>query len=459
MSVMPPGVGVDSITVQARMETNPLTQKVQPRWSASYQIHPSLKATMKDLPPDVVSHRCRPLTLSFRRGVTYEIELRRQRVATHWDTLQSLKMPTRIGEAIQAVKGEAMKRHMKVDVEWLRTYIQEHSESSVLRGIKWPELGDPAEHIGTWKSIYDSYMKYADMLINGDLTSLHFEPMFNQGSRARYNGDPAFANMETLEGYIERSRLVAFHPRFSAGFALIPKENKAAFYRDCIEGAINEFDNFDLGAHLTCPLYDGGKSYRMVDDAFLGGSPTVGILGDDVNSVDQNGEFTAQDGSTWDSYAGTILGDAFTSDRLQIGHPSVASGVMWTSIDDTIASAWLMRDGLTEYESIMERQKDDEEQKFFLGLSYTGKTNPEGDPHIIGVKLMADDAPKVKPLPENQVLTVKRTNDEYSMLAHQSAFYGKTADGERLLDLFGQVDAGDWISPGRLVDRVIGISD
>ena len=342
-------------------------------------------------------------------------------------------------------------------MDHLRKYITEHKDSSVLPGNKWPTLGDPANHLKVWQDIEQLHRANFEKIINGELIDKHFEPMFNGGARARYNGDPVVAGIEEMEGSIERTRMVAFHPVHSTGFAFIPKEKKPQFYRDCIEGAIELFPEWDVDAHLMCPLYDGGKVYPAMHDALLGGSPTLAILGDDTNMVDADGNFSARDGKGWESQAGSMMGTANGYDRLQIGHQSIASGVMFTSIDGTIASAWLARNGPRDVAGIMETEQADQDRKFFLGLSLEGITNPEGDPHLIGAKLMADNAAQFKPLPENQVLKLKRQNEEAEMYAHQAAFYGKTPDNGRLIDLFGAVEAGDWVNPGRLVNEVIGL--
>ena len=69
--------------------------------------------------------------------------------------------------------------------------------------------------------------------------------------------------MQNVSGYLERSRIVSFHPSFSLQNAFIL--DKSAFYRDVLADAV---DILKPAAELVFPLVEGGNIYVEASEEF-----------------------------------------------------------------------------------------------------------------------------------------------------------------------------------------------
>jgi len=336
-----------------------------------------------------------------------------------------------------------------------------------MSGTKWPELGDAYDQRSQWQKLLDIHRTRCESVINGDFMGKMPDFPLSMGSRQRYAGEGVESDVEDWvhSGYIERSRVVLFHPALSSWFAFLPKEKKPLYYKETVMGALDLLEVETTGEYLS-PLWDGGKIYERVADSLQGGAPITIGLGDDYNVIDEDGQLHAIDGSTWDSFAGMIngRGSHWMTTRFG-GHNSVPSGLMKTSTDDQIAMARTIdvnqrRTGkmvpqMTDSDliaGVVDFQPADENAKFVLGLTYNLDDGPDY-PGICGIKLMTDDADSFRPLQEGRTLNLRRQPDQGAEDAHQAAFLGRTVDNESLLTLLAGMEATEWMSPSVMLKR------
>jgi len=473
MSVHRPAIGVTKYQVTAVFRQDPNSQYTVPHWTAKMELEPGFKKVIKDLPDWQREHRSRKISLAFAKGQAIELQRRANSVAKMRPVLKDLTLNDETSLEVAIIQAEAFLKHSKMDPKYINHYIKEHEHSSVMSGIKWPQLGDADKHSSDWQAILQMHRSRAEQVVNGEMMGKMPDFRLSLGSRQRYNGDPSeqYPDEWIHAGAIERSRVVLFHPALSSWFAFLPKEKKPQYYRDTVMGALDVMGVEVVGEYIS-PLWDGGSIYAKVADALQGGRPLTIGLGDDYNVIDEDGRLYAVDGSTWDSFAGVINGRGSTWMTTYFGgHTSVPSGVMKTSTDDQIAMASVidtitsregkmipdLRDGKL-IDGVVEFQPEDEDNVFVLGLTYNLDGGPD-NPGICGVKLMEDSAETFRPLQEGRTLNLKREDDVNALLSHQNAFSGLTLDNESLLSVMSKVEAPDWISPGLLLRRTIEFED
>lgn len=472
MSIHRPGIGVTEMSVSARFMDDPENRghKV-PHFSMTCKLEPGLKAVIKDLPEWQRTHRSRKISLAFSRGQYFELARRATATRNKMDILKRLAIPDDQSRVTSIIQAEAFKKGAKVDPEYLMKYIKEHETSSVFAGTKWPMLGDPHDFKREWQQLLDYHLAVCDAIIDDEMFGKMPNFALNLGSRQRYNGQPVEADPDswTHQGFIERSRVVLYHPALSSWFAFLPKEAKPTYYKDTVLNALDYLNIETVGEYIS-PLWAGGKVYSRVANAMQGGDPITLGLGDDYNVIDSDGVLHAVDGSTWDSFAGVICGRGhYWSSTYFGGHNSVPSGVVDTTTKDQLAMAHLVNErqkitgrmidkmeGNDSYllPGVAEFQPADSDASFVLGLTY-GTPKGVEFPALCGVKLMEDSADTFRPLQEGRTITQTRLDDENALLSHQNAFYGLTIDNESLLTVMAGIDPEDWISPGTLLRRTI----
>ena len=326
-------------------------------------------------------------------------------------------------------------------------YIKDHVNSSVVPGSKWGELQNADPEF--WQLFYDHYDELFEAMDGGGMCGRLPSFEFNLGMRARPEMafDPDIGG-GPYRGVTTRSRMVNFHPALSAVSAFI-KDKKQA-YSDVINGWLDVLD-FE-GEYLT-PLVDGGKIYDVASRAFDGEfeHDVVIALGDDWNIIKPDGTFIARDGSTWESYVATILGEPFYPSFTAFGGgPAVPSGVYDTSINDGLGMMWLKG---REIPGVIEYQDMDAKRKFILGLSFA---EDHLKPRLQGIKLSADDPTKAERLQEDRVYQARGKNSTLERKSWLMAYEGELLNGEDILSAFTKVSADrDYFAPREVIREVL----
>jgi len=443
---MPPSPGSQEMWFMAKPTT--IDEKPAMEVAVRHRLWPETKALIKKLPKDQLVHRGRSETTAWGYLRNNELTKRINGVREAYDQLIKVQMPDRLAQEIMAVKMDAVLKNASLDMDHLAKYANEHSTSSAVAGSKWNEanLADTS----FWKGIYEWHLeKWERMADNGMYGLAPTFPMYS-GMRGRpevlQKVKQLYDAEDAQQGDITRSRIVAFHPALSTDWAFMPDHH--AVYEEVLEYCI---DVMDVPGKVISPLLQGGSIYRDVSDALH--SPTnedlYCVLGDDRTHI-KKGQFQAVDGKNWESYVGTILGPAFYPTKTAMGgHLSVPSGVWDTSLDDTIATLWMIgRDA----PGVVERQPEDEDAKFVLGLRY--KDDPLM-PRLQGMKLTTDRADKGHNFKFEEIGHLRGKASTQLRDAWLAAYLGYGPSGKTLLDTVTSVKGREYYEPSRVIAETL----
>jgi len=442
----------DQVLMSGRLTASP-EGKPMIQGRASHRLSPYGQRLMKELPDLQITWRSRPAGLMSNRLQLNELNRRVTNAKANKSLLDSISLPSNIAEEIISIKKQALLSRMKLDKETLNKYIKEHEKSSIVSGLKWGQLPDYDDDPAFWKKYYDIVRGYVEEEM---FANKSFNTPFNFGSRQRADQsvEPGKSHYD-LE--VHRTRIIMFTPALSSLFAFVP--DKKGFYNDVLSRAM---DVFKINQHVITPMTHGGEVYGAASEALRGNENVTICLGDDVN-IFKNGNQYAFDGVNWETQVGTILGEPFHGTKTFFGDLyHVPSGVFDTSLDDTLASLWVlsqtpsMNEG-EEIPGIMEREENDEAVNFMLGMAYA--QDPDR-PRLQGLKLTQDKSDAATPLPtgRNLELVSKRPEDEAERW--YLGYHGTTPTGGSLLDFLMKVSAdefkggevSEWISTGFPVD-------
>jgi len=359
-------------------------------------------------------------------------------------------MPTDLSERIYKHKIRTLIKHLKIDVDHIRKYVKEHKTSSVSPGLKWADLPDPDEDMEFWKQFHAKLLFIAEEYLFPGYKLPAFP--FHLGGRARTE-QQTVKNQWDYDIESERSRIVMFHPSLSLFFVFIP--DKKQFYTDIWIESCRMMGIEDM--NILFPPVHGGQVYKAWGDGLKDNVDTLlVILGDDFNLL-KNGKQLSWDGSNWEQFVPTILGPCWNPCFTSFGgFIALPSGVWSTTIDGSIAMAWLgtrvLKDNIPEIEGVFELQPEDMDRNFMLGLRYV---DDPMYPRLQGLKLSVDDATKTRRLKADvsEELTSKYKPEE--SISWYNAYHGLRLDGGSLLDAFAEVDAEDWVNPSKLTREVI----
>jgi hypothetical protein len=430
----PPTPASDKVLMQARLTANEKAEAII-QGKAWHQLSEVGERLMRNIPENKLSHRSRPAGLMSNRLQANELLRRVRRATDNMQTLNSISLPASIAEEINSVKREAATKRLKIDMDHIKSYIQDHKKSSIAPGLKWDQL---PEDRGFWTQMYESIVpQFTENAFSGN----SFNSAFSIGSRQRADQQVIrFQSDYDLE--VTRTRVVMFTPALSSIFAFMP--DKKGFYDEVLS---NTYDIMDISDHVISPLSHGGEVYGEAANALKDGDHTVITLGDDLNIYKGTKQF-AFDGVNWETQVGTILGQPFHGSKTYFGGMyHVPSGVYDTSLDDTLATLWVYaqnRETLLkgeDFPGIMERSAEDEDVNFMLGLAYD--EDPDY-PTLCGLKLTQDrsDIGQIVPTGRTVELTNKYSTDETERW--EMAYYGTTPDGGSLLDFLVDISAEEF---------------
>lgn len=443
-----PTAGSDQVLMQGMLTAGP-EGKPMIKGRATHRLSPYGRRLMTELPEHQVTWRSRPAGLMSGRLQLNELNRRVDNAKANKLTLDSISLPSNIAEEITSIKKDALLKRMKIDNDTLDKYIKEHEKSSIVPGLKWGQLPSSTEDATFWRKYYDTLKGYIqDEAFSGK----SFNSPFAFGSRQRADQSVEVGKTH-YDLDVTRTRIVMFTPALSSVFAFVP--DKKGFYSEVLSGVM---DAFKINDHVITPMTHGGEVYGAASEAMRGNENVTICLGDDVN-IYKNGKQYAFDGVNWETQVGTILGAPFHGTKTYFGGMyHVPSGVFDTSLDDTIASLWVysthpeMKQG-EEIPGVMERERDDEECGFMLGMAY--KQDPS-NPRLQGLKLTQDKSDAASPLPTGRNLELVSSRPEDEAERWYLGYHGTTPKGESLLNFLEKVSAddfkggevADWITSG-----------
>lgn len=441
-----PTPAVKKLIINAVLTADPMSGQPRIRGRVMHEMSELGAALMKELPADQIGHRSRPATLASGRLQLNELTKRVTGIKNNHASLLQYSVPTNISEELLNIKRNAVLPKLEMDHEWMRHYISEHKDSSVVPGVKWGGLPDPASAPSFYREWFDTVKAGLEKALDGKHA---FDTTFNFGMRAR--ADQAVeAEIIEYDLDITRTRIVTFHPCLSTVFLFMPK--KKEMYKDIF---VRCLDLFDYNRHVMFPPVDGGEVYLAAAEGLHDGEDVDIVLGDDLNRY-INGKQYAYDGANWETQVGTILGEPFYGTKTYFGgHYHVPSGVWDTTLDDTLATLWvgakhLDNKGEVEIPNVMERETADEDVNFMLGLRY--KDIPL-EPRLQGLKLTTDKATSSVTLPRGRMLELTNSYSEDQSIRWYLGYHGTTIDGDSILDLMKKIDGNEWRSG--VVDQII----
>jgi hypothetical protein len=450
MSGMPPSPASDKmltkVVVTNDKEGNPLIKGM-----VTHQPSEIGRRLMKELPDSQIGWRSRAETTMSNLTQLNEFK-KRLKAMKDPELIQALKpyaMPSDISERLYSHKIKTLIKHLKIDHDYIRKYVNEHKTSSVSPGLKWADLPDPSEDAAFWKMYFEHMKDIAEQLLVGN--RLPAFPM-NLGGRARPE-TVTHRDTWTYDVHTTRSRIVMFHPALSTFFVFVP--NKTAFYKEVWDYSKDVMGLSDLP--ILFPPVDGGLVYKAWGEGLKDKVDLlVVILGDDWNMI-INGEQFSWDGSNWEQFVPLILGEAFYPCFTSFGgHVALPSGVWSTTIDGTIAMAWLASRVLDskqkEVPGVFEIEQEDVDRNFMLGLRYV---DDPMYPRLQGLKLTVDDATKTRRLKNNVAEEFESKYKEAESISWYNAYHGLTLSGESLLSPFSEIEAEDWVNPSKIAQKVI----
>jgi len=355
---------------------------------------------------------------------------------------------------------DTTKKYLHYDPLWRAEYIKDHINSSLGGGFRWRNALALSDH--QWQEVLDLLKHNLEQLYR--YVGYYSHIPWYTGIRSRSDeltsvsdtyGDPTTTDLLgqlAPEWYttMTRSRIILFHPSMSLWTLFISQ--KAAWYTEVLTKAMEY-----LGAvgDYYFPYVLGGQIYIKAQQMFNSKQP-----------------FQANDGKSWESSQGILLGDYFRPFMVQFsGIPMLPSGETFTSMFGTLASiiatrklggTWLvLGDDMNHWGKselhvpYIEYQPDDSKYKWILGVSFSADVDR---PRITGIKMSMDRAGAMRPIHTIPGIIEQsiqgRTRDPRTRVAWAGLFHGWFGD-KSLIDSLTAIPPGEYISPGEYIERMV----
>jgi len=458
-ALMPPGPGVVTYSEAHEMTPEGLNYALHVEWEPWVK-----KWLVPSIEPWQVTHRSRLLAVSANQLKVNELRHRIAQTAEFAPSLEKVALkPSVSAEAFQIV-AETTKRYMHTDLDWIGHYIKEHVNSSLGAGHKWRQGYEVTK--AEWEEVRQM------MLANLENMETHIGMYSNiswySGIRARSSelksvsdlyGNPTLMNHGQLtpKWYetMNRSRIILFHPAMSLWTVFISQ--KAAWYTEVLNKFINLIK--PQGEYFF-PYVLGGQVYIKAQQLF--------------NSEEK---FVANDGKSWESSQGILLGDAFRPFMVDFGgYPMLPSGETFTSMFGTMASiiatrnypgTWIiLGDDMNHWGGpritvpYIEEQPLDTKYKWILGVASAKRKDGGGidRPAISGIKMSMDRAGAMVGIRTEDYVVHQsvqfRRRDPRIRGAWAGLFHGWFGPGT-LIDAISGVPPGEFISPGEYIENLV----
>lgn len=442
-TTMPPSPGVKHYTLEYRYDRSANILD----YSMNLEYHPLALEILRRLPDWQVNHRSRGPVISWAPLCAREQDVRIERVASWIDQVSTSTIPDSLSRTLFDMLMEKLLKHMAYDEDYFQHYIREHDTSSIGGGYKWKDLYGVSR--GEINSIFEQSKDFMEHISVNPYNWINIP--WNTGIRARADPYPGRGATQ-IDGSLERSRIVQYHPAFSIENSFIP--DKPAFYKDVFEETEKILNT---SAVFHYPQVEGGQIYITASDLFQG---------EEV--------FRAYDGKNWESNVGTILGSAFNPFMIYIGGiPMLPSGTFLTTILGTMANIVTNRHEDGEFIVLgddmnkwgggemktslpwVEFQPDDTKYQSILGVSYY--MNPL-EPRLTGFKVTSDRADRMIPMglrldtPTGQTPVITRRDDKIERNIWGGLYFGQYGSSSLIETLRKkQIGKLDYISPSNIL--------
>lgn len=440
-STMPPSPGVKLYGLNYLMSDDGIHYDVNVEWE------PFVTNWMvKHLPAWQVTERSRLVAMAANPLKVNELDHRITQTISNMHALRKYTLPKQTASNLYILLNQLALEYTKYDQEWINSYITSHRKSSLGGGWKWQNAY--AMSSDEWKDIIDQLR--ANIEANLRSEGWYNQVRLNTGIRSRAASLPGLQHYYHPE-VMTRSRIILFHPTISIKSVGIPQ--KAGYYTDYFKEAEDELD---VSTEYYYPYEHGGEIYLKFSEFHIN-EPHL---------------FEAQDGKSWESSVGVILGQAFTPHMVRVqGLDFLPSGSTETSILDTLANmvvtrhlggkAIILGDDFNYWgkarlrEPFLEPQASDTKHRFGLGVYY----DPDPlKPRVGGLKVTNDRARAMKPLkmqfetPYSVAVTASR--DTRQRAAWASLYDGYFGD-RTLLDTISKIKPEEYLSPGEIIEGLI----
>jgi hypothetical protein len=401
---------------------------------------------IKSIPKNQVTHRSRLLAVASNPLKANELDYRIKQTTEYLPALRKIALSDRESKTLLDIIIDKTRKYMHMNPEWIRTYINEHRNSSLGQGYNWRmAYGITREE---WSTMMGQLLETLDKIERHD--GYYSRIQWNTGVRARSESLDKVAD-EYNPPVMTRSRIILFHPAMSLWTVFISQ--KAAWYTEVLEEAMKELH---VAGEYHFPYVMGGQIYILAQQLFN----------------DYPNTYSANDGKSWDSSQGIILGKSFRPFMVQFKTtPMLPSGMTFTSMLGTLASivatryykgTWLvLGDDMNGWNvpsfnvPYIEHQPEDTKYKWILGVRYD--INNER-PRISGIKMSMDRARAMKPLSVEPYLPNKRVmyrkRDPRSRVAWAGLFHGWFGD-KSLIDSLADTPPGEYISAGEMIENMV----
>jgi hypothetical protein len=438
---MPPGPGVNAFQINYRMTSEGLYYKLEVEWATfvkDWLIH--------NIEPWQITDRSRLCAIASNQLQVRELTRRVNNVREWLPSYDKLALSPKQSEELFLMLMAKTKKYMKLNTAWIKSYIDDHRQSSLGEGWRWNRAYSLEK--SDWEGIFNIYMNNVEQMETHPGYSNQVK--WNVGIRARSD------EINEVDRYydwrlMERSRIILFHPSMNMLTVFLPQ--KAAYYSEVLQETI---DYLQAKPEYHYPYLEGGKIYTIAEDWHKDEIP-----------------FTAADGKTWDSSVGLLLGKAFRPWFIHVGGlDMLPTGTSVTSILDTMANIAATRnlegkiialgDDINYFGHkfnlkvpFIEISPEDTKHKYMLGVCYDPDIHA---PRITGIKMTMDRARAMKPLPatfetEGSAL-VSRKRDARTRVAWAGLFKGQFGEGT-LLESIKKMPASAHLAPTEYIEDMI----
>jgi len=392
-TIMPPGPSSIAYKFTYEPTDEGLAYETKVFW------HPITYEVVRRMYPGQLQHRSRSVAVSYARGQVNELDHRIHQTQTLMPQLKRWAATPRISHELYAMVLEETKKHLRFNKSHIEHYIHEHQKRGLGGGYKWKQA----------YTLTDAELKSLLQMLFLNLEELeknegrYSQTRYYTGIRARSEALPGFSEEYAFQ--ITRSRIITFHPSMSLWTLFIPE--KVSFY----ERILNRTRSIvNARGEIHFPPIEGGMVYKHASELFLSGK-----------------KFIADDGKSWDSSVGTLMGPSFTPFWFNVnGIDMLGSGITFTSLFDTMASVLVTRDvtgdmvilgddingwgckGMPQV-GFIEFQPDDTRHGFVLGLGFA---YDPAVPRTLGLKITTDRGDLSRPIHLSPIRTFETSAEE-----------------------------------------------
>lgn len=462
-TIMPPSVFTDNLTASYYVTGRPPEAHLDARWDIT-DAWRKVVGAWNDLHGRTRSQQMQAYRsrLGFSCGALRANELER-RIGKVKHQAKLLELTNRVrdfrDDAVMAW-GEMWgrwARDLRIG-EHTHKYVNEHKDSSVMPGVKWPQLAaDPVKLKSAFLCVRDTYEtiseQWEDCLLDSDRCLIASPQILYSGERQRPPDDFAGPTSH-YNGVITRSRIIKYHVALSGFWAFHPSPNSC--YKEWIR-YLEDRCSFKV----VCPVVQGGLTWEIMR-----------------NKISEGCRYLNCDASGWDTHYPAVLNVggpiATVYDAVQGGSgfapTSQAGSGAQIIMDEALVQTtpglypemvgvlgddggWVLPEGskaTPEVPAINEIDQEGSDLLHYLGLSMLDESRW----HPTGFKVTIDRAGRGRRLrPMEQIYPPLRNDySEEERATIVGVYIGLLPDGRTTREVLRQTDLSklDYISPSMI---------